>query len=157
MFGACREANRQTAAPVMNSASRILYTHRFRDDDQRHSKREHLLHDGWYGTLHFIDFVLRGHHADRHNDDQRSQPSPARLPFKARKPPRAYVIASQTAPPNFTPAAGTYVSGQVVTLTDDTSGAVMYYTTGRHDAYPQFLHLLEPDHREQHHDVIKAI
>jgi Chitobiase/beta-hexosaminidase C-terminal domain/Legume lectin domain len=41
----------------------------------------------------------------------------------------AYVIASQTAPPNFTPAAGTYVSGQMVTLTDDTSGAVMYYTT----------------------------
>jgi hypothetical protein len=40
-----------------------------------------------------------------------------------------YVIASQTAPPNFTPAAGTYVSGQMVTLTDDTSGAVIYYTT----------------------------
>ena len=41
----------------------------------------------------------------------------------------AYVIASQTAPPNFTPAAGTYVSAQSVTLTDDTSGAVIYYTT----------------------------
>lgn len=41
----------------------------------------------------------------------------------------AYVIASQTAPPNFSPAAGTYVSAQSVTLTDDTSGAVIYYTT----------------------------
>jgi len=39
------------------------------------------------------------------------------------------VIASQTAPPNFSPAAGTYVSAQSVTLTDDTSGAVIYYTT----------------------------
>ena len=41
----------------------------------------------------------------------------------------AYVIASQTALPNFSPAAGTYVSAQSVTLTDDTSGAVIYYTT----------------------------
>jgi hypothetical protein len=41
----------------------------------------------------------------------------------------AYVIASQTAPPIFTPAAGTYVSAQSVILTDDTSGAVIYYTT----------------------------
>ncbi|MGA9569862.1 MAG: chitobiase/beta-hexosaminidase C-terminal domain-containing protein [Candidatus Acidiferrales bacterium] len=41
----------------------------------------------------------------------------------------AYVVASQTAPPNFTPAPGTYVSGQSITLTDDTAGAVIYYTT----------------------------
>lgn len=41
----------------------------------------------------------------------------------------AYVLASQTAPPNFAPAAGTYVSAQSVTLTDDTAGATIYYTT----------------------------
>ena len=41
----------------------------------------------------------------------------------------AYVVASQTAPPNFTPAAGTYVAAQSVTLSDDTVGATIYYTT----------------------------
>lgn len=41
----------------------------------------------------------------------------------------AYVLASQTAPPNFTPAPGTYVTAQSVTLTDDTNGATIYYTT----------------------------
>jgi len=41
----------------------------------------------------------------------------------------AYVLASQTAPPNFTPSAGTYVSAQSVTLTDDTASATIYYTT----------------------------
>jgi Legume lectin domain/Chitobiase/beta-hexosaminidase C-terminal domain len=41
----------------------------------------------------------------------------------------AYVVASQTAPPNFSPAPGTYVTAQSVTMTDDTSGAVIYYTT----------------------------
>jgi hypothetical protein len=41
----------------------------------------------------------------------------------------AYVVASQTAPVNFAPAAGTYVSAQSVTLTDDTANAVIYYTT----------------------------
>ncbi|HEY0702782.1 MAG TPA: chitobiase/beta-hexosaminidase C-terminal domain-containing protein [Candidatus Acidoferrales bacterium] len=41
----------------------------------------------------------------------------------------AYVLASQTAPPNFNPAPGTYVTAQSVALTDDTSGAIIYYTT----------------------------
>ena len=41
----------------------------------------------------------------------------------------AYVVASQTAPPNFTPSPGSYISAQSVTLTDDTTGAVIYYTT----------------------------
>lgn len=41
----------------------------------------------------------------------------------------AYVLSSQTAPPNFTPSPGTYVSAQSVTLTDDTTGATIYYTT----------------------------
>ncbi len=41
----------------------------------------------------------------------------------------AYVLSSQTAPPNFTPAPGTYVTAQSVSLTDDTSGAIIYYTT----------------------------
>jgi Chitobiase/beta-hexosaminidase C-terminal domain/Legume lectin domain len=41
----------------------------------------------------------------------------------------AYIIASQTAPPSFSPAAGTYVAAQSVTLTDGTAGAVIYYTT----------------------------
>jgi hypothetical protein len=41
----------------------------------------------------------------------------------------AYVLAAQTAPPNFNPAAGTYVTAQSVTLTDDTANATIYYTT----------------------------
>src|SRR5580704_19044372 len=41
----------------------------------------------------------------------------------------AYVLASQTAPPNFNPAPGTYVSAQMIALTDDTAGATIYYTT----------------------------
>jgi hypothetical protein len=41
----------------------------------------------------------------------------------------AYVVASQTAPPHFTPAAGSYVAAQSVTLSDDTAGATIYYTT----------------------------
>ena len=41
----------------------------------------------------------------------------------------AYVLSSQTAPPNFNPAPGTYVTAQSVTLTDDTAGATIYYTT----------------------------
>ncbi len=40
-----------------------------------------------------------------------------------------YSITTQTTPPYFTPAVGTYVSAQAVTLTDDTSGSVIYYTT----------------------------
>lgn len=40
-----------------------------------------------------------------------------------------YTISSETAPPNFSPAPGTYVSAQSVTLTDDSSNAVIYYTT----------------------------
>ncbi len=40
-----------------------------------------------------------------------------------------YTIASQTAPPNVSPAAGTYTSGQNVTLSDTTAGATIYYTT----------------------------
>ena len=39
----------------------------------------------------------------------------------------AYKI--QTATPSFTPAAGTYSGAQSVTITDATSGAVIYYTT----------------------------
>jgi len=40
-----------------------------------------------------------------------------------------YVIASQTAPPIFSPAPGTYVTGQPVKLTVDSPNAVIYYTT----------------------------
>ena len=40
-----------------------------------------------------------------------------------------YTIASQTAPPSVSPAAGTYTSGQNVILSDTTSGATIYYTT----------------------------
>jgi hypothetical protein len=41
----------------------------------------------------------------------------------------AYVLSSQTAPPNFSPAAGTYVSAQNVAFTDDSANATIYYTT----------------------------
>jgi hypothetical protein len=41
----------------------------------------------------------------------------------------AYVLSSQTAPPNFNPAAGTYVSAQNVSFTDDSANATIYYTT----------------------------
>ena len=41
----------------------------------------------------------------------------------------AYVLAAQTAPPNFNPIPGTYVSAQMVALTDDSAGATIYYTT----------------------------
>jgi hypothetical protein len=40
----------------------------------------------------------------------------------------AYVIAAQTAPPDFMPAPGSYVTAQMVTLTDDTANATIYYT-----------------------------
>jgi hypothetical protein len=36
---------------------------------------------------------------------------------------------SQVATPTFTPVAGTYSSGQAVTISDSTSGATIYYTT----------------------------
>jgi hypothetical protein len=41
----------------------------------------------------------------------------------------AYVVDSQTAPPNFNPAPGTYVAMQSVGLTDDSANATIYYTT----------------------------
>jgi hypothetical protein len=41
----------------------------------------------------------------------------------------AYVLSSQTAPPNFNPTAGTYVSAQSVSFTDDSANATIYYTT----------------------------
>jgi Chitobiase/beta-hexosaminidase C-terminal domain len=40
-----------------------------------------------------------------------------------------YILALPTAPPVFTPAAGTYTSAQNVTLADTTPGATIYYTT----------------------------
>ena len=42
----------------------------------------------------------------------------------------AYVVTlAATPPPIFSPAAGTYTSPQMVSLTDSSAGAVMYYTT----------------------------
>ena len=41
----------------------------------------------------------------------------------------AYTISTSTAPPTFSPAAGTYTSAQTVTISDTTSGATIYYTT----------------------------
>jgi Bacterial lectin/Chitobiase/beta-hexosaminidase C-terminal domain len=41
----------------------------------------------------------------------------------------AYVLSSQTAPPDFTPAAGTYLSAQSISFTDDSANATVYYTT----------------------------
>ncbi len=41
----------------------------------------------------------------------------------------AYVLSTQTAPPNFNPAAGSYVSAQSVSFTDDSANATIYYTT----------------------------
>jgi hypothetical protein len=38
-------------------------------------------------------------------------------------------VATQAATPTFSPAAGTYSSGQSVTINDATSGATIYYTT----------------------------
>jgi hypothetical protein len=41
-----------------------------------------------------------------------------------------YIVSTGvTAPPTFSPAAGTYSTPQSVTLTDSTAGAVIYYTT----------------------------
>ncbi len=41
----------------------------------------------------------------------------------------SYTIGPQAVPPSFSPAAGTYTSAQTVTISDTTSGAVIYYTT----------------------------
>ena len=42
----------------------------------------------------------------------------------------AYTIESQAATPVFSPTGGTYTSAQTVTITDSTTGATLYYTTG---------------------------
>jgi hypothetical protein len=41
----------------------------------------------------------------------------------------AYTFNTQTAAPQFSPATGTYISAQTVTISDSTSGATIYYTT----------------------------
>ena len=41
----------------------------------------------------------------------------------------SYTFNTQTAIPQFSPATGTYVSTQTVTITDNTAGANIYYTT----------------------------
>jgi Legume lectin domain/Chitobiase/beta-hexosaminidase C-terminal domain/Fn3 associated len=40
-----------------------------------------------------------------------------------------YTVQSQTAPPNISPAAGTYNSSQTIQLSDTTPNAIIYYTT----------------------------
>ena len=40
-----------------------------------------------------------------------------------------YTVQSQTAPPDLSPAAGTYTSSQTVQLSDTTANAIIYYTT----------------------------
>src|ERR1700678_2263909 len=40
----------------------------------------------------------------------------------------AYVISTQTAPPQFTPPSGSYATAQTVTIADSTANSVIYYT-----------------------------
>jgi hypothetical protein len=43
----------------------------------------------------------------------------------------AYTLFSQTATPTFSVAAGTYYAPQMVTISDITPGAIIYYTTDK--------------------------